>query len=367
MRRLVRLILLNLMLCAIATAAAAQTGATPSGPAAGPHWEVDLYGGLSLGRKSSGGSLVLPEPGAPIATSSPTFPSWRVPTWFLGDGAAFLNQVAEEFRVPGRITPLDTVLRASGLSDRGAIPFGARIRHPWRTRHAIEVGVDVLATNVGLSNALIDGVQAARTSFQTTFEELLATGPFTGPIVTTSSTLADGSSREIALTGALVIELAPFSGVVPFVVAGGGVLAQMGTPPTVSVEGRYRFSIAGTIPLPVDETDRLTLRYSQRSVPVGVVGGGVRRDLSGRWSVRVDARVLISPNTTRVAIDADPLVATGTPSGFVESFTHPNLQFSNNPSTGRVSTLSGSLSEFDAFKGGWQMRARVTFGISTKF
>lgn len=360
---------LALTICAMFSAPAASDAQTAGSPpprqSDRPRWEVEAYGGLSLGRKSSGGSLALPEPGAPIATSSPIFPSWRIPSWYFGDGAAFLNNVAEEFGVSSRITPLDAVLHASGLSDAGAVPFGVRVRHPLRSRWSLEAGVDILATAVGLSDSLVTGVEAARASFQTTFTQLLATGPFTGPVVSTATTRTAGSSREIAITGALVADFAPVAGFVPFVVAGGGVLAQAGDPPAVSLEGAYRFTIAGSVP--IDETDRVTLRYAQRTVFVAVLGGGVRRDLSARWSVRIDGRVLLGPSTTRVSIDASPVVKIGSPAGFIESFTYPNLQFSNNASTGRVSTLSGSLSGFDAFRGGWQTRVRVTVGVVAKF
>ncbi len=356
-------------LCAVLSTAAAAEAQTPGSPppsqADRPRWEVDAYGGLSLGRRSSGGSLMLPEPGAPIATSSPIFPSWRVPSWYFGDGAAFLNSVAEEFGVTGRITPLDAVLAPLGLDDAGSAAFGVRVRRPLRGRYSFEVGFDVMATPAGFSDTLVAGVEAARATFQSTFTALLATGPFAGPVISTASTVTDGSSREVALTGALVADLAPVAGFTPFVIAGGGVLAQAGDPPSVSVDGSYRFTIAGSVP--IDETDHVTLRYAQRTVLVAVVGGGVRRDISPRWGIRIDGRVLLSPSTTRVSIDAAPLVRIGAPAGFIESFTYPNLQFSNNASTGRSSTLSGTLSSFDAFRGGWQARVRVTIGVVAKF
>ncbi len=344
----------------------AQTASSPQPRQADrPRWELEAYGGLSLGRRSSGGSLALPEPGAPIPTSSPIFPSWRVPSWYFGDGAAFLNNVAEEFELTNRVTPLDAVLAPLGLDDAGSAAFGVRVRRPLRGRYSLEIGFDVMATPVGFSDTLTAGIEASQTSFRATFTELLATGPFAAPVISTASTVTDGSSREIALTGALVAEWAPVAGFTPFVIAGGGVLAQAGDPPSVSVDGSYRFTIAGSVP--IDETDHVTLQYAQRTVLVAVLGGGIRRDFSPRWGLRIDGRVLLGPSTTRVSIDADPLVRIGAPAGFIESFTYPNLQFSNNASTGRVSTLSGALSEFEAFRGGWQTRVRVTVGLAFKF
>jgi hypothetical protein len=340
-----------------------SSGSAPAVPA--PRWEIEAYGGVSLGRLSSSGTITLPLPGAPIATSSPIYPSWRVPTWFLGDGAAFANQVAEQFGLTSRIVPLDDALGPSGLNDSGTVVFGARVRHPLRGRYSVEGGVEVLSTAVDLSDDLMDAITAARTSFETTFTELLATGPFTSPQVTSASSRADGSSREVVVTGALVADFGPWGGFVPYAIAGGGVVTQVGDPPSVGIEGRYRAFIDGAAP--IDETDRLTLRYGQKTAAVIVLGGGLRRDFSPRWGLRFDARVLVGPSTTRVAIDADPLVATGAPARYIESFTYPNLQFSNNRSTGRDSTLSGALDGFDAFDGGWQTRFRVTAGVFWRF
>ncbi len=351
---------------ALVIAGPASAQAPVAGPVVpAPRWEIEAYGGVSFGRLSSSGTVVLPPPGAPIATSSPIYPSWRVPTWFLGDGAAFLNQVAEQFGLAGRIVPLDDVLGPSGLSDSGTFVFGARVRYPLRGRYSDEGGVEVLSTGVGLSDDLLDAVTATRASFETTFTELLATGPFTAPQVTSTSSRSDGSSREIIVTGALVADFAPWGGFVPYALAGGGVLTQVGDPPSVGIEGRYRALIDGAAP--IDEADQLTLRYGQKTAAVIVLGGGLRRDFSPRWGLRFDARVLLGPSTTRVAIDADPQVATGTPARYIESFTYPNLQFSNNASTGRDSTLSGLLDGFDAFDGGWQTRFRVTAGVVWKF
>jgi len=99
-----------------------------------------------------------------------------------------------------------------------------------------------------------------------------------------------------------------------------------------------------------------------------VLGGGLQRDLSARWGLRVDARMLLGPDTTRVLIDATPSSARTGPSGFIESFTNPAVQFSNDPSTGRRSSLSApALQDVEVFKGGLQTRTLVTFGICRRF
>lgn len=75
--------------------------------------------------------------------------------------------------------------------------------------------------------------------------------------------------------------------------------------------------------LPIDETDRVSFRYARRAAFAGVLGGGLRRDLSSAWALRVDARVLLGPDTTRVFLDAQPSSVRGVPAGFIESFTNP--------------------------------------------
>jgi hypothetical protein len=344
---------------AIGRSAGAQTSPSP------PKWELEMYGGVSLGRISSGGSLALPPPGPPIPTSNPVYPSWRVPTWFLGDGASYLNRVAQELGVAARIAPLDSALNPAATNDTGSFAFGARVRRPLRGRFSVEGGVDVLLNSGGVTQDLINASAASSDSFQQTFSQILATGPFTGTAVTATATPRDGSSREITLTGALVMDFSPFRGFVPFAVMGGGVIMQSGEAPGVDLEGRYRFFIDGVAPF--DERDRLTVDFSGRTTFVGVLGGGVQRPLSPRWHLRIDARVLLGPSTSRVAFDAHPEVATATPARFIETFTYPNLQFSNNPSTNRESTLSGTLDGFDAFTGGWQTRFRLTAGLVVRF
>ena len=58
----------------------------------------------------------------------------------------------------------------------------------------------------------------------------------------------------------------------------------------------------------------------------------------------------------------------GSPAGFIESFTYPSIQFSNNPSTGRVSSLGApGLSGFSALTGGVQLHGLVVIGLYARF
>jgi opacity protein-like surface antigen len=333
-------------------------------------WEVEGYGGLSLGRFLSGGKLTLPVPGAPITTSSPVFPSWQVPSWFFGDGAAFLNNVAAEFGLTNRLTPVDALLTPTGdAGDRHGL-FGVRVRRHLKASYSLELGAEFVVRGSSQStdpSNMADGVEPSLSSFTATFRELFSRSPFTAPVVSTSSSVETRSTREAVLTASVSADARPFGGVVPYGTLGAGVLLPSDGPQTrLTLTGNYRFQINGSFPF--DETDRVVIDYSSKTAFVIVFGGGVRWDLSSRWGIRADGRFLSGPNPTAVQITATPASITGTPAAFIESFTYPNLQFSNNASTGRVSTLSGSgLADFDAFDGGWLTRGRLTVGAFWRF
>jgi hypothetical protein len=78
--------------------------------------------------------------------------------------------------------------------------------------------------------------------------------------------------------------------------------------------------------------------------------------------------MLVGPDTTRIRLDATPTVTRGTPAGFIESFTNPAIQFSNDPSIGRVSSLSGApLQGVEVFKGGVIARTIIGVAIARRF
>ena len=344
-----------------ATPAAAQTSGRER------LWEIEGYGGLMRGVGGGGGTVALPEPGAPIATSSPIFPSRRVPTWLVGDGAALLNAVNDQFGVVARLQPLDPALDGSGL-DRGSIPAaGVRLRRAVGARYAVELSFDVLGGSADLSDDFQAAVEATRNSFRPAFEGLLSTGPFTDVQVDTAVSTSSGSTRELAVTGAVVYLFDPAGGFRPYVTLGGGVIAGTGDGAAVAIEGRYRFRVLGEVPF--DETDRLIVRHEPGTALVGVAGAGIRRDVSDRWGIGIDGRVFMGRQATRVTLDSNPSVAQGTPADFIETFAAPAIQFSNNPSTGRESSLGvPGLTGFEAFAGdAFQARVLITAGVFVRF
>ena len=330
-----------------------------------PGWEIEGYGGVVAARTASEGSRTLPASGPPLVTSNPIFPSHQIPSWFFGDGASLLNGLNGELGAAGRITPLDAAFAPLGSSRAGAA--GVRVRRRFSDRISAEISVDTLTASDDRISDLATAVESTRATFKTAFGDLLRTGPFSGVVVDAASTSPMAARRrDTAVTLAVSARFRPWGSLVPYATVGGGVMTGAGSLPSASLEGHYRFSILGEVP--IDETDRVSLRYTRRAAFVAVLGGGVQRDVAGRWSLRVDARVLAGPDTTRVFVDATPSSARSGPSGFVESFTNPGVQFSNDPSTGRRSTLSGpALQAFEVFSGGLQARRLVTVGIVRRF
>lgn len=326
-------------------------------------WEVEGYGGAVAGQTASVGSVTLPPAGAPLVTSNPIFPSRETPSWFFGDGATLLNAVNSAFERSERIVPLDAAF--GPLEPSRGPAFGGRVRRGLSVRYALELSVDA-QTSSGSRAALAAIVEASRASFTAAFDDLIASGPFTGASVAANASTQAGSRRDIAVTGALVRTFRPSRALAPYVTVGAGVIAGTGSLPSASLDARYRFSVLGEVP--IDETDRVALRYARGAAFAGVIGGGVRRDLSGPWALRIDARVLLGPDTTRVVVDAQPSSVRGVPAGFIESFTNPGIQFSNDPATGRRSSLGGAgLQGFEVFSGGFQARTLITVGFARRF
>jgi hypothetical protein len=343
-----------------------QTGPAPAAPA-GARWEIELHGGVSSTGRPQSGSITMPPAGAPILTSSPIFPSRQVSTWFAGDGASLLNEVSAELRLTPRLTPLDAALESIGLDSATGAGFGARLRRALTRRLVGELSVDLLTRSAGVTDEFADAVASSATSFETTFAAVFATGPFGAPLTSASLETSAGSRRDLAITGTINYHFDALGAFVPYLSFGGGVIAGAGTLPSATLAGSYRFTLPSGAS--VSEADRVTLRFDQRTTFAGVVGGGLRRSLSDTWSLQIDGRVLLGPAGTRVLLDASPTTTAGAPADFIESLTYPSLQFSNNQSTGRHSTLSGAaLDGVEVFTAsGLETRVLVTVGVFWKF
>ena len=348
----------------VARPAQARQSAPPAGPAQDPAWTIEVHGGVMATGSLSSGTATVPPPGANILTSSPTTPSRQVSSWFFGDGTTLLNGASAALGATHQVTPLDAAFAALGAGTGGG--GGVRLTRRVTSRVDLEFGLDVMAGSSRAPGRLRSAGNAARTSFESTFTDLLASGPFDGVTVDTTSAAAGGAGRDLLATGALRWRLGTIAGWRGYATFGGGVVTRAGSLASVALQGHYQFSVLSQVP--IDETDSAALRYRGATAPVGVVGAGLSRSIAHDWLLDVDARVVIGGSDATLLLDASPSRVTGAPAGFVESFTSPAIQFSNNPSTGRQSTLSGpAISGFSAFTGGTAIRTLVTVGIARRF
>lgn len=355
-----------LALAASAPAAAFGQG-TSASQSSGSPWELRLYGGGALNRVPGEPTVALPPPGPPITTASPIFPSRRVPSWFFGDGASLLNAASAELQVGSRLAPLDEALaEAAGRAGQGAL-FGASLSRRLTPRLAAIVAVDLLPGSQRVTDEFLAAVEAARTSFQSTFSSVLATGPLTDIVVSATATPSGRGARDMAATGGLQLTVGSLAGRPAYVMGGLGLMAGIGAGARVDLEGQYRFRITGVAP--ISETDRVTVRFRRPPGLVAVTGVGLHQPLRGAWRWHLEGRVLWAKAAGEVLLDATPVVTTGAPADFIETLTYPSIQFSNSSITGRRSTLSGdALAGFPAVsRAGLQLRTIVTVGIARRF
>jgi hypothetical protein len=72
--------------------------------------------------------------------------------------------------------------------------------------------------------------------------------------LTSTATLADGSTRQLLTSGAININLMTTGAFIPYVTFGAGVASITGDLPSATLTGNYQF-LLGSGP-PVDETDK---------------------------------------------------------------------------------------------------------------
>jgi hypothetical protein len=335
----------------------------PSLSAQDRKWEIEFYGGGAW-TSATEGTRNLPAAGAPIVTSSPLFPSREVPSFLFGDGAKLLNDVNTEFEVSGRIVPLDSVFaRSAGRTDAS---FGVRLRRAVNPRVSAELAADFSPSAADAPDGFEAALEATRDSFPSAFGSLLGTGPLLPAVLSASSSQDAGRLRENTFTGGLNIRLADWQSGGTYLTVGAGFASASGTLPSADVGGGYSFKIAGEVP--ISESDSVTVRFERPSTYVIVFGGGFTGAMTKALAFRVDARVHAGPDTSRILIDTVSSNSGGTPAGFIESGTNPAIQFSNDPSTGRRSTLSApALERFEVFDGGARFRTLLTAGLVVRF
>ena len=334
-------------------------------PAAQPKakWEIEGRGGLMTGYSPGGGVGKLPDPGTSFVTFN-GFASRQISSWYFGDGALLFNQ----FNVNGgtaniKITPLDPVLNASSTSRQAGGAIGVRVARTLTDRVSVEFDFDANLGSMALSDATTTAIQASSNSFRSAWQ--LGLGGFAGFSDSSTVTMSSTHGAQMLVMGAVSYDLTTKGRLRPFVTGGVGMSIES-EDDLVTVAGHYQFLSAGGV-APKNESDTVTVHYTTGNALAFVVGGGVKRDISARAGIRVDARVFLSQDPSQISVSANPVVAPGSPSSVLAFGPAPGLQFST--LAGFNSTLSGpAITDFQSFTGsGMRAQFVLTFGYFRRF
>ena len=372
------------------TAAQTQAVATPYNPAAafatpapkparpaaseGPDpdlkWEIEFHGGGILSTNPDGGTSALPPPGASFVTEG-VLTSRAISSYYFGDGALLYNQfiTAAGPLCPTctPIVPLDPVLTARTAERAHGGAFGFRASRDISPRWAIEVNFDFNLGQMELTSPALAGIETTRASWSAAFTNLAASVPgFTGVSSTSVSTVRATEGHQIFGTAGVNVNLLTEGRLIPYLSFGGGALANTGDLPSALLVGNFQFTDGGA---PHNNTDTVLVNWELPGVQgVGYFGGGFKYYVTPRWGFRFDARDYVSGNGLRQAVSATPLVATLAPAQATNAGVQPDLQFSNDPPSGR-DTLSGPvLTRFRTFTGdGIRHQIAVSAGVFFRF
>ena len=146
---------------------------------------------------------------------------------------------------------------------------------------------------------------------------------------------------------------------------GGGRLFGRADAIDARLRGNYQFRFIDTFP--IDETDAVTIRFTDRGTgAVGVFGGGVTSDFGGRHGVRADVRLIVGGSGISTSVDASASAQRTAPFVALPSNTSPSLQFSTIASD--RSSLTGSIDGLKTFTGsGLDTRILLTVGYFVRF
>ena len=340
-----------------------------TGPKADPKWTAEVHGGVMRGPAPTGGAAGQFPSGTTFATE-PGFPSRANSSWYFGDGAALLNEVNAQFasrfniRFP-QVVPLDSVLTSAGVDRQGGSSWGFRIARRIRPRLGAEFSFDRSHERLRLTGAARNAIETTRTSFERAFSGLIGTIPQIGLRVTSTADIDEASAHRTAITGVLTIGLTKHGRIATHVLAGAGRVLNRADPLEARVRGNYQFRFFDTFP--VNETDAVTIRFTERdAATVGVVGGGVTADVGERHGVRADVRVFAGGSGAGTFVDASPSVQRLAPFVALPSNTNPSLQFST--TTTERSSLNGSTAGLQTFTGsGLDIRIVLNVGYCVRF
>ncbi len=382
--------------CALVVCLAAVFATPAAGQsAASGKWEVEFHGGGMLPTNPTGGTVSLPAQGE-LFTSVSNVPalgpavhaSRRQSSWYFGDGASIFNGLADtlvannQAQFAGRLATLDPVLGRSLGAERRGGSIGARVSRVLtpRLQRRAERRLQPGAAQITRANS--DAIEATRASFIPAFSGLLVPSGLAINVnrvlnsVTSVAALEPGSSHQLSTSGALLINLRTSGDVIPYATVGASLISTIGGMPSATLAGNYQFLSVGA---PMNESDTVTVRDARDAHTVaGILGGGVKYNVSPRWGIRLDARVSLSKNTAGTTLDATPnVVMGGLPAGRFMFLAPTTIMFSNStlPVTGQgvtvigTSTLTGpALTGFRTFSGsGVSTLTNIAAGLFWRF
>lgn len=321
-----------LVMAALVLAQAAPTAAQ-SGPTY--NWEVEVHVGGTFGSTPSAGTGSLAGPDG-------------LSSWAFGPGSAFFNQ----FGAVGsaRIVPLDPVLTSAIMRQRPGGSLGMRLTRALGSRVSLEGSFTFGYRRGEVTATVRDALEATRASYAAALEALFAARPgnFADPRIAVTTAIADERGYEVIGVGALNIRIAD-GGLQPHVTLGIGVTTGLGDFPSFTLASDYEFLFNG---IPTHQRDNVTVRGKVGIGPLGVVGGGLRKDLTSRIGVRADARLYVggSAVTTRLTSASSSVSGPGTPT--IPPFGAPF-----------VPTITGSASVTSFKSGGSRAIGTVTVGF----
>lgn len=334
-------------------------------------WTIEIYGGGVHESRSSGGTPIAQLPPGSVFTMESGRPSRSHASWRFGDGALLFNQVAAQFsQITGQsfatITPIDDILR-EGVSSSGARAMvGVRLGRSLTPSVSVELAIERGSGGLTPSDATRAALTTANDSFTAAFQQLLATAPVSGLVVTSGIGLPSGAHNQTRFMGSISKTFARGSRWSAAGTVGGGVQLRGGSAAQVSMNGNYQFNLFAASPF--SERDEILISFEEpSSVVLGLIGLSATYDITATTGLRLGARAHLASNGATTSIQTKPFVTlSGTPAT-LPTATTPGLQFTNQASS--VSSLTPSMaSTFTTFTGsGLTRQFIVTLGLVRRF
>jgi len=341
----------------------------PAGAQGPGKWELEVHGGGAFSGSADGTASSLPPATTALSLGNCSFcPTTRlVASWYFGDGTRLLNDTLRDYRLPGQAASLDSVLGTAATAWPNGASVGMRFSRVLTRRFSAEFALDYHVESLDFTQAATQALEQSRDGFATAFTSLFTLTPFTNERISSTLDIASGSARRLDATGVIVVNLKREGRFIPYVAGGGGISNIIGEEPAATLKGSYQFTFGGLSPF--DERDTVTVRTAvDRHTPVGVLGGGVKWNVSPRWGIRADVRGHFSGSRVTTLLDASPA---STPSTTISVVTisgfEPSIQFSNIALV--PTSLSGQpLTGATTFEGnGVHVETRVNGGVFFRF